>query len=206
LIHFFNDSPSDTGLFNEYPITHLAVDASNWQKAVEQFPELENQIPIARYWIRDYQVQLFNVSRLFGNAKAQAYPLSVYEQAVYQFHEDKTDSAFITLGKIPDIINTSKSAGWLFSQMFKKQEQVEYARTMMMVLADRYPTDFYLQLECGHFLQQLALVRNDRAMLARAERYFQRAVILNPYRADYANNLFGETLKRMSQGNNYNRP
>ncbi len=207
LIHFFNGSPSDSDMFLNYPITHLAVDESNWRIAVEQFPELKDQIPIARYWIRDYRVQLFNVSRLFGNTKAQTYHLSAYEQAVYLYQDNKIDSAFIALGKVPDIINTSKSAGWLFSQLFKKQEQLDYARTMLTVLADRYPTDFSLQLECGHFLQQIALARNDKALLARSGKYFERAVILNPYRAEYANRLFGETLKRMSKSaNGHSRP
>ncbi|UCC44440.1 MAG: hypothetical protein JSU65_00475 [Candidatus Zixiibacteriota bacterium] len=205
LIHFFDGSGRDVNLFRTYPITHLALDVSNWRRAVEVFPELADLTPIASYWIRDFQVQLFNVSKLFDNPVAGAYTESTYERAVTFVQNQQIDSAFSVLSAVPDIINTSKSAGILFSRMLRQQNQYEHVLQMLVALADRYPTDFSLQLECGHYLQQVALQRNDRLLLRRAQEYFEKAVDLNPYKADYANALYGQTLERWNHTGNGGR-
>lgn len=201
LIHFFDGSGRDGNLFKLYPITHLAVDIGNWRRATEDYPELAGLEPIATYWIRDIHVQLFRVGELFGHPQTQSYELSAYEEAIDHFRAGRLENAFTALGKRRDIINTSKSAGILFSHLLKSQNRFEHVLQMLTALVDRHPTDFSLQLELGHFLEQIAIQRKDPIMLDKAKKCFQRAIELNPYKADYANNLFAETMRRLNGGN-----
>jgi hypothetical protein len=198
LIHFFGAAQRDPELFDNYPITHVAVDASNRANAIEDFPALAPLQPVANYWIRDYQVGLYDVSGLFDNDEANAYVPSAYEQAIAFYRKTEYDSALQVLSTTPDIINTSKAGGLLFSELMNKKKHYEHVLTMLLALAERYPTDFSLQLECGHFLQKLALMKQDRVLMLKAQKYFEKATNLNPYKADYANILFGETLQNMN--------
>ncbi|HUV30685.1 MAG TPA: tetratricopeptide repeat protein [Acidobacteriota bacterium] len=198
VIHFFGATRSDSGLFDSFPITHVAADLSNWRAAVVDFPALAGLKPVASYWIRDYLVELYNVSKTFPNVRANAYAESPYERAANYFQRDQIDSALAALDSVPMMVNSSKAAGILYSRLMQRKQQYDHVLQLLTELAERFPTDFSLQLECGHFLQRLALTRQDRLLLYRAQKYYERATILNPYKADYANSLYAQTLARMS--------
>jgi len=196
LIHFFGAADEDSSLFEKYPITHIAVDVSNLRKAVEGYPALASLKPVASYWIRDTEVEIFNVSKVFSNSQASAYIESPYELAAGYFQMGHYDSALATLNTAPGLITSSKAAGLLYSRLMYQRKQYEHVLNTLLALIDRYPTDFSLQLECGHLLQKLALMRQDRALMIRSQQYYEKATILNPYKASYANRLFGRTLQQ----------
>jgi len=68
----------------------------------------------------------------------------------------------------------------------------------LISLANEYPTNFYLQIECAHFLHQMAMMRNDTALLETAKSYYTRAVAVNGYKGSLINNLYSQTMKRFS--------
>jgi len=199
LIHFFGAAKEDSRLFDRYPITHIAADQPSWGVAVTRFPPLGELKPVASYWIRDYQVQLFNVSKTFSNPQANAYVESDFERAAAYYNKGQFDSALAVLNATPEIISTSKAAGILYSELLRRNEQYEHVLRILLALAARYPTDFSIQLQCGHFLQQVALARKDRAMLLQAQKHYEKATILNPYRAEFANTLYIQTLARQKR-------
>ena len=67
-------------------------------------------------------------------------------------------------------------------------------------LADDYPTDFSLSLNCGWKMEIIALGVKDNNLLAKAENYFKQAVAINPYRADYASRIWQQTNARARSG------
>ncbi len=60
----------DTALFNNYPITHLALDKTNLDEAIKHYPKMKDAEPIAIYWIRDVKVHIYNISKMFHNPQA----------------------------------------------------------------------------------------------------------------------------------------
>jgi len=72
-IHMFGVAQLDSTLFDRQPITHLALDDDNLAEALRSYPKLADLPAIATYYVRDYRVRLFNISRVFENRQARAY-------------------------------------------------------------------------------------------------------------------------------------
>jgi hypothetical protein len=198
VIHFFDEARKKGDIFSSFPITHIATDSSNWQLAVQQYPFLGTLKPVAVYWIRDYQVSIYRTAADSKDPRAQAYVPTAYERAVDYYHRGSIDSALALVNSHSVLLQQSKSAGLLYSRLLIQTRAYDKAAGLLMTLADRYPTDFNVLIECGHFLQQVALATNNQPLLVRAQHYYERATIVNPYKAGYANTLYGQTLRQMT--------
>ncbi len=197
-IHLFGVASVDTTLFDRYPITHLAVDESNWADAVKSYPKLKDIIPITTYWIRDYEVRLYNITNLFSNEKANSYKESYFEIASSKFYQNDNNGA-LELSKqfLSDNID-SKSGNVLLIDILSALGNPQEVFDKITRLADRFPTDFYIQIQCGRFLQILALERQDNSLLELAKRYYERGTKVNRFRGDYANNLYTQTIRQFT--------
>ena len=78
--------------------------------------------------------------------------------------------------------------------LLSRRGMAEDAQRLFTRLAELYPTDFYIQMQCGRFVQMMALVSRDRDLLDLARSYYDRGVKANRFRGDYASRLFGETM------------
>jgi len=197
-IHLFGVSKVDHTLFDRQPVTHIALEITNHKKALEYYPRLKNATQVATYWIRDIEVKLLNVSRVFDNPKARNYQPTEYERAMTFYRSEQYDSAFIYANHFYQLHPTSFSAGLLLSKLLGKRDQADRAGQLLISLANEYPTNFYLQIECAHFLHQMAMMRNDTALLETAKSYYTRAVAVNGYKGSLINNLYSQTMKRFS--------
>ena len=197
-IHLFGVANIDPTLFDRYPVTHLAVDASNWVLAVAAYPRLANLQPVTSYWIRDYEVNLYNISKLFGNARANDYQETDYERALLSFNEEQPDSALALAQHFYKRHPDSKSGGILLIDLLSNNQRFADVQNILTSLANRYPTDFFLQVQCGRFLQLMAHHRKNDGLLVQARRYYERAVKVNPFKADYASNLYAQTARQFS--------
>jgi 4-amino-4-deoxy-L-arabinose transferase-like glycosyltransferase len=197
-IHLFGVASVDTTLFDHYPVTHLAVDASNWKLAVAAYPKLATLQPITSYWIRDYEVYLYNISKIFGNSEANAYRETDYERALQSFSMQQPDSALALAQQFYQHHPDSKSGGILLIDLLSNNKRFADVQTILTSLANRYPTDFFLQVQCGRFLQLMAHHRKNDGLLVQARRYYEKAAKVNPFKAAYASNVYAQTARQFS--------
>lgn len=179
--HFFGESWSDSTLLVKLPITHLAVDASNFTSAVRQSKSLETARPITGYWINGHEISVFDISQTYDNPKANAYQPSRYERAIKYFDRFNFDSALVTLGEDPELINRSRSAALLYARSLFKSDLDDAALNNYQVLAQRYPSDFMIAREAANVIQQISELRQDSSLHDMADFLYQRAAYLNPW-------------------------
>ncbi len=195
-IHLFQVAEVKPDLFDSNPITHVAMDVSNYNEAIQDYPQLQGLLPVAHYWIRDVEVGLYRVSDRFGNAVANAYEPSDFERAAAFLAASEIDSASVLAASAYARHPGSKSAGLLLAETYLRLGQYDRVYGLLMDLTDRFRTDFWVQLQCGRFLQLLALQRQDSQLANMAQRYYQRAVSADHYRADYAMRLWQKTARQ----------
>ncbi|MDH4158416.1 MAG: hypothetical protein OEW00_14190, partial [candidate division Zixibacteria bacterium] len=178
IIHFF---VSSSDLLAQYPVTHLALDRASWEKAAEQYPVLQEAKSVARYWIRDFEVLIFNVSEISDNPAARVYVPSPVEKAMTFFYQNKDDSALAELSRIGNV-RRSKTAGLLHMLIMQRNNNSKEALATLLSLAETFPTDFFLQYQCAQYMKNVAEYSSNPALGRRAETFFQRASHANPFR------------------------
>ncbi len=93
-IHHHFGTTTDPGFFEEFPVTHLAVDPSNEKIARQEYPDLMGRaLQLNRYVIRGYPVKLFLVSMSSPSPQAGAYSLTDFEVSRLWEANGDTDSA-----------------------------------------------------------------------------------------------------------------
>ncbi|MEW5994753.1 MAG: hypothetical protein AB1744_10200 [Candidatus Zixiibacteriota bacterium] len=194
-IHFFMVAEVDSTLFDRQPVTHLAVDESNWREAVKNYPRLRQLQPLGHYWIRDVQVTLYRVNHLFSNPEARAYQLTEYEQAVSYLQSGRHDSALAMAQMFHDRHPRSKLGGLLLSDLLWRNGRYDQSYRILSSLASLYPTDFNVQLLLGRLLLAAAEQNNDPGLHHLAQTYFKRAVDVNRYKAAYAKQVWDQTIE-----------
>ena len=143
---------------------------------------------------------MFRISHLFGNPDASSYQLSKYEQAVECLQTQRYDSALALAAEVYQAHPESKSAGLLYGSMLLETGKTQIGYHTLVSLAEKFPTDFYIQLQCGRFLQMLAYKSGDQSLSNTAQGYYARAVKVNRYKAAYARNLWDRTAQQMTKG------
>ena len=194
-IHFFGVATVDSTLFDRQPVTHLAVDGSNLKEAANSYKQLVGQAQIATYWIRDFEVKLFNISKLFTNPQANAYRETHYERAVAHFHAGSLDSTLAEINHHLESHPLTRSVGLLAADVLGKTGKAEEAVRIMTTLANKYPTDFYIQMQCGRLYLMVALASKNQSLMNTARMYFERGIKANRFKTDLANKLLLDTQR-----------
>lgn len=197
-IHLFGVARVDTTLFERYPITHLAIDSSNWGVAVANYPTLANMTPMTAFWIRDFDIKVCNVSRIFGNAEAARYQRTGYERAVDYYSANMFDSAYTAITEFLVRQPDSRSGNLLLAHMMTNLGYYEQAVDITRKVATRYPTDYHSNLMCGRAYQILGISQRSNYLMRQAQVYYERAVKNNPFRAPQATAMWEETIRLFS--------
>ncbi len=199
-IHLFQVAQVDKTLFDRNPITHIAVDISNIKEAVKNYPKLGEIKPVTKYWIRDVEVGIFRVAGFFNNLQANQYKPSRFEQAITFYNNGEIDSALVATTDVYSTHPESKSAGLLLSELYLRKKEYQNVHSLLVTLANRFPTDFNIQLQCGRFLQILSYKQKNQTLLAHAQTYYANAVKVNRYKAGYAMQMWSQTANQARQG------
>ncbi len=185
-IHLFQVAEVDSTLFERQPVTHLALDPSNYDEALKNYPQMAGLQPVSRYWVRDVEVGLYRIDSLFNNPVARAYTPTPFEEATALHRVGRFAEAMEILEPFYAEHPESKSVGLLLADVCVKTDRLDRVYALLTDLAGRFPTDFWVQLQAGRFILTLALRGQDRLMMLTAQRYFERAVAVDPYRAQLA--------------------
>ena len=203
-IYFFGIYAPDSALFDHQPITHLTVDVSNYGRAVLRFPQLANAVPVTKYWIRDVEVVVLNISPVFQNPQARTYQPSAFENAAAYHLLGNLDSALVALNAHHADHPISKSSGKLLADILWRKGRYEEGARIWAQLAEACPTDFHIQFLAGDVYLALGAVYDDKNLTAIGMQFLDRGVRANPYRTYMANdvvkNRMGKTSDRKDGG------
>ena len=156
--------------------------------------------PITNYWIRDVEVRVYNISQVFDNEEAHRYQKTPFEEAMRYYQEGQ----FVEALKLVDTFYRehpqSKSAGLLLGSLLAMTGRPEEAYHVLTTAAERFPTDFWVQLQCGRFIQMVAENRRDRYQLNIAEQYYYRSSRLNPFQLDLLRQVWFQVANQYGEG------
>ncbi len=195
-IHLFGVASVDTTLFERYPITHLAVDSSNWLEAVNNYPKLADMQAMTAYWIRDFGVKITDISKQFGNPEATTYQPTAYERASSYYSAGFIDSSFAALREFLSEVPYNRSGNLLLADIYMFSGRFNEAAMVLKSLASRHPDDYYTNLYCGRSLQIIGIKQQDNLTIALARKYYEKAVKNNPFKASHAKRIFDLTFKQ----------
>ncbi len=199
-IHLFQVAEVDSTLFEMNPITHLAIDISNYNEAIKNYPFLKDMKSVAKYWICDHEVQFCRISEISPNPKAQSYKISQFERAVIFKGSNRLDSALYFA--LPFYQNNpgSKSAGLLLADLYVKIGKTNEAYSVLLNLAERFPTDFYVQLHSALLLQTMAYFQKSELYFNMSMKFYERAVRVNRFKADYCKKIWMDLDQKLRSG------
>ena len=170
-IYYFGLPKSDTSIFDMFPITHLAIDQRNLEVAVQDFPEIENTIPLTDYLIRGRTVMILEMME-----KPAGYEPSNYELAEECYKRGDTDSALILNDAFRQRHPSNKAA---LKQLFRisiRRDDADNCISALNELFYRYPKNADVQFFCairykflGIILERPDLISVSKKALARAE-------------------------------------
>ncbi len=131
--------------FKQYPVTHVAVSASEWNPLCQEFPQLKAAPVVGTYWLRDNVVYLVRIAGITGNPTASQYPRSEYEIAIDYERAGLLDSAQMALAGFLRTHPLSKSG--LTEKYYVDVERaashdLASVQPLIDTLLARYGTDF----------------------------------------------------------------
>jgi len=174
IIYMFGLSNVDKTLFADYPITHVAVEPSNWQVALKDFPQLKQATLVTEMVVRDQAIRLYRVAD-------STFPVTDFERATSLLSRNQPDSAKVYLqtflqehpqnlfGRMSMITATLGSADTVSAPGMLTQFVKDYS--------DNY---FALAYALGMYQRLAGLTRSQKYLLS-AEALRTRVTELNPY-------------------------
>lgn len=168
-------------MFGAYPVTHIAVSASEWRKWCEKYPHLLEAPLVARYWLRDNIVYLVRTAAVFGNEAAAGYQLSEYERAVDCIYAGRPDSGFVHLNRSLSAHSRCKSALLELYYLIAEHGQLEQAEPIVQQLVGDFPTDFSVHMVAAVFYKSLAQLPGFEKQADLSQYHLETAIKYNPF-------------------------
>lgn len=179
-IYMFGLSGKEPDLFDKYPITHLAIDITNWDKAIRDYPILEKSKLSSRYSVRDIDISIIRICD--ANIPASHYRPTSFERAMAAFYSPEWEDS--TLHHLTIFLNanrTNKSGLKLLSVFHTRKGEVAKAFEVFDKLISLFPGDFFLYFDRGLLYYQIYLLSGDRSALKESNHNFELASSKNPY-------------------------
>lgn len=182
-IYMFGLTRRETDLFSRYPITHLAADISNINRAAKDYKDvIGSSYKLADYWLRDIKIDVISLAASMPKRSTHRYVPTPFEMAGYYHSAAKyPDSVFVYLKKHLDVNPRSKAGLRLLSNYYMSAGEVEQGFRVFDRLISYYPDDFSLYFEAGRAHYLFYLNTRSPELLRQSEIYFGQAVERNKY-------------------------
>ncbi|UCG60418.1 MAG: hypothetical protein JSV52_08765 [Candidatus Zixiibacteriota bacterium] len=197
-IYYFGVAEADLDLLNRIPITHLAIDSTNWIEAVKLYPALQGEIPITTYHIRNYDVRIYDIADQFGLAEEKDYQRTGYERAAIYRNQQKYPEAYAEITGFVKKHPTCWSANLVLVELLMRAQQFDRAATLLEALASRHADDYYTNLICGRSFQVMGIHAGDNRLLARAQRHYEKAAGDDPLKAENVWLVYQATMRQLN--------
>lgn len=181
VIHMFGVSSPDPAVFRTFPITHLALDQPNEDRAREDYPEIfRDALHVATHRVGKVQIRIYNIAHSTGNPVANLYQESLFEQGAAALQTgDKTVGA--------DLIHR-------FNQQFPENQSGQLVEATIAQAAgrwemaeDRYkkavefsPTNYVLYERLAAFYEERYAALGNPADKEKGLEHYRRAMFYAP--------------------------
>ena len=174
IIYMFGLSNIQRNLLQDYPVTHIAVDPSNWQAALKDFPQLNQARLITELVVRDQAVRLYRIA-------GQSFPQTEFEQATRFLKTGQLDSAKTHFERFSSAHpkNLFGRLGMIVTDL-ALTDSLAASTHLEQLLAD-YPHNYFALANALGMYQRLAGLTRSQKHLLTAEALKQRVANLNPY-------------------------
>ena len=180
--YMFGLSGKERGRFGRFPVTHLAVDISNWRQAQKDFPILKDSYKLADYWLRDIKIDLVSIAQTLPARAGINYSMTDFEKAGrYHSAARYPDSVFLYLRNFLSEHPKSKAGLRLLSNYYLSAGAVSQGFKVFDRLISFYPDDFSLYFENGRAYYLFYLNTGNREYLKQSDKYFALALERNKF-------------------------
>lgn len=180
--HMFGVVRVDQDFFRKFPITHLAIDEGNEQRARQDYPDVMNKAQfVTRYLVRGINdraplvVRIFRVSEGTPNADAARYQPSDYERAMSFGAAGQNDSAQFMLQRFLGAHPENYSANLTAGDALHSGQQLEAARDAYAAVQRFSPGDPLSAYNLGTIYMSLAASHQQSTFFDSALVYFKAA-------------------------------
>jgi 4-amino-4-deoxy-L-arabinose transferase-like glycosyltransferase len=185
LIHMFGVSSADPNLFRKYPVTHLAVDEQNRDRAREDYPEImDKAMLVSSYRIGRKKVWLYNIAGLTGNPRSDAYVRSVYEEAVEAMTRNDRVIARLKLGTYLHVFPENISGHILLARLNQDAGSWSEAEFSLKKAVEFSPTSYVLYVKLADFYRDRFVQFGEPADREEGMRLYLHANHLAPSAVD----------------------
>ncbi len=188
-IYMFGLAQTEPDLFEKQPLTHLAVDISNWESAAAKYPLLSRVNWITSYWIREIQIRIVRLDDSILAEWGRTYNPTDFEKAIWFYHHAQADSCLKYLQSFMDKYPKNKSGLVLLSNLLYTKGAYRQAFETYDRLISYYPDDFSLYLTAGIQRYEAYLLTNNQRFLQEAENLFDKSLVINRYAATSINEI-----------------
>jgi tetratricopeptide (TPR) repeat protein len=181
MIYAVGISDNDPGYFRKYPITHFAIEASASGLIIEKFPELEQALNTADFWIRDSKILLVRINHLTGNPRAAEYRPTDLEIGRGWMDRGVYDSALIYVNRFADEFPENKTAIKLLCELLPANGYIDEGLAVLERGIGLYPDDYMLYILKGTLYHKMYISTNDQRLLEQAYVAYGDAVRKNRF-------------------------
>ncbi len=183
MLRMFAGWPADPGLFQKYPLTHLALEAQGGQReqASRDYPQVMMSARlVATYFLRNFPVQILRVAESSGNPEAGNYRLSDFERAQLLKEEGQIDSARVVLNRFVAEYPQNFSGYVTLAQIYNDRQDFENAAFYLKKASEFDPTNSLIHQFLGKVYLNLYSQQSDDAFKLMAIKEWERASMLFP--------------------------
>ncbi len=182
VVYMFGVAQVNYTLFDDYPITHLAVIDDG--KKGREFTDYPDVVGISRrvcsYVIGNRPVGIFRVAEHSRNKTARAYQPTAYEHAMRCYEQYNEDSMLIYIDRFaqqhPDNFSVARFKGLYFM----RDSTFDSASYYFEKAARLYPDDYAVQYNLGHCAMLSFEQNGNPADLQKSREHFAEVLRLKP--------------------------
>jgi len=181
IVYMFGVANINFGLFNDYPITHLAVIDDRNGPVFSQYESIAGRARrVSSYVIGNRPVGVFRVAEHSPNSQAQAYQPSDYEQAMRCYDLRQEDSMLVYLQRFASEHPGNFSASRFYGNYYMRDSTFDSASYYFERAVERYPDDYALHLKAAH-CQMMSFEKDRNAVrFQRAQQHYKDVLRLRP--------------------------
>lgn len=175
-----SDVRAFAALLSHYPITHLAISETDWDRATQDNDKFRRCPVVAKYWLRDKVVCLVRINDMFGNAQAGRYIKSEFETALNFCDAGVGDSCLTHLDRFLSANRLCRTAMVEKYYQTVSSKNLWPSRGLVDSLASAFPTDMTVQVLASVYYRSLFQQTQVAAFHGLAREHLEKALRYSP--------------------------
>ncbi len=182
VVYMFGVTTVHHTLFDEYPITHLAViDDKEQGRVFQDYPQIAGRARrVTSYMIGNRPVGIFRVAENSRNSQARSYEPTAWEEAMRCYDQRKEDSMMLYFDQFMASYPENFSANRFLGRFFMRDSTYDSAIVYFGRATETYPDDFAVRYNYGHCAAMLFQQTGNPADWNTAREQFAEVLRLRP--------------------------